>query len=101
MIQLPSSVADFTNPAMAADIERYIQSPGTPALERVKLMKLVWDAIGSEFAGRHAQYEMFYAGAPFVTKGHMFRNYDFAGASALVQRALDGYDATGRLPVTE
>jgi 4-hydroxyphenylacetate 3-monooxygenase len=97
VIQLPSSVADFANPAMAADIERYIQSPGTPAKERVKLMKLVWDAIGSEFAGRHAQYEMFYAGAPFVTKGHMYRNYDFTGAKSLVQRALDGYDLGGRV----
>jgi 4-hydroxyphenylacetate 3-monooxygenase len=107
VIQVPSSVHDFKNPVMAADIERYVQSPGTPALERVKLMKLIWDAIGSEFAGRHAQYEMFYAGAPFVTKGHMYRNYDFAGANELVQRALDGYDAGGRrvdeahaLPVT-
>jgi len=98
VIQLPSSVADFANPAMAADIERYIQSPGTPAHDRVKLMKLVWDAIGSEFAGRHAQYEMFYAGAPFVTKGHMYRNYDFAGAKELVQRALAGYDTAGRAP---
>ena len=79
-----------------ADIERYIQSPGTPALERVKLMKLIWDAIGSEFAGRHAQYEMFYAGSPFVTKGHMYRNYDFSGANKLVQSALDGYDTKGR-----
>ena len=100
VIQLPSSVGDFQNPIMAADIERYIQSPGTPAPERVKLMKLIWDAIGSEFAGRHAQYEMFYAGAPFVTKGHMYRNYDFAGADDLVRRALDGYDAAGRLPVS-
>jgi 4-hydroxyphenylacetate 3-monooxygenase len=100
VIQTPSSVEDFSNPLIAADIERYVQSPGVPALERVKLMKLVWDAIGSEFAGRHAQYEMFYAGAPFVTKGHIFRNYDFAGASDLVQRALDGYDAAGRLPAT-
>jgi 4-hydroxyphenylacetate 3-monooxygenase len=97
VIQLPSSVGDFANSGMAADIERYIQSPGTPATTRVKLMKLVWDAIGSEFAGRHAQYEMFYAGAPFVTKGHMFRNYDFSGAKDLVQRALAGYDANGRL----
>jgi 4-hydroxyphenylacetate 3-monooxygenase len=96
VIQLPSSVEDFADPAIAADIERYIQSPGTPAKERVKLMKLVWDAIGSEFAGRHAQYEMFYAGAPFVTKGHMYRNYDFSGATALVERALDGYDLGGR-----
>src|ERR1019366_2931071 len=45
VIQVPSSVEDFSNPAMAADIERYIQSPGTSAMERVKLMKLVWDAI--------------------------------------------------------
>ena len=97
VIQLPSSVEDFMNPAIAADIERYIQSPGTPAKERVKLMKLVWDALGSEFAGRHAQYEMFYAGAPFVTKGHMYRNYDFAGAKALVERALAGYDLAGRV----
>ena len=97
VIQLPSSVDDFLNPAIAADIERYIQSPGTPAKERVKLMKLVWDALGSEFAGRHAQYEMFYAGAPFVTKGHMYRNYDFAGAKSLVERALGGYDLTGRV----
>jgi 4-hydroxyphenylacetate 3-monooxygenase len=101
VIQLPSSVEDFTNPGMAADINRYIQSPGTPAMQRVKLMKLVWDAIGSEFAGRHAQYEMFYAGAPFVTKGHMYRNYDFAGAGALVKRALDGYDTSGRLADAE
>lgn len=100
VIQTPSSIDDFGNPLIAADIERYVQSPGVPALERVKLMKLVWDAIGSEFAGRHAQYEMFYAGAPFVTKGHIFRNYDFAGANDLVQRALDGYDAAGRLPAT-
>ena len=97
VIQLPSSVEDFMNPEIAADIERYIQSPGTPAKERVKLMKLVWDALGSEFAGRHAQYEMFYAGAPFVTKGHMYRNYDFAGAKSLVERALAGYDLTGRV----
>ena len=101
VIQLPSSVADFANPEMAKDIERYIQSPGTTAQTRVKLMKLVWDAIGSEFAGRHAQYEMFYAGAPFVTKGHMYRNYDFGGAKDLVQRALAGYDMNGRTERTE
>lgn len=96
LIQLPSSVADFDNPEIAADLERYVTSPGTGAEARTKLLKLAWDAIGSEFAGRHAQYEMFYAGAPFITKTHMFRAYDFAGANALVQAALDGYDRGGR-----
>lgn len=98
LIQLPSSVEDFKNPEIAADLERYVQSPGTSAHDRVKLMKLAWDAIGSEFAGRHAQYEMFYAGAPFITKTHMFRHYDFAGATELVERALAGYDVEGRIP---
>ena len=92
LIQLPSSVADFANPAIAADLERYVQSPGYAAVDRVKLLKLAWDAIGSEFAGRHLQYEMFYSGAPFVTKTHMYRTYDFAGAQALVRAALGGYD---------
>ena len=49
-------------------------------------MKLAWDAVGSEFGGRHTQYEMFYAGAKFVTTAHCFRRYDWAGA----ERILDG-----------
>ena len=97
VIQLPSSVEDWKNPAIAADMNRYVQSPGTPATDRVKLFKMAWDALGSEFAGRHAQYEMFYAGAPFITKMHMYRHYDFTGAKELVGRALDGYDMDGRI----
>ncbi len=30
--------------------------------ERIKIMKLLWDAIGTEFGGRHELYEMNYAG---------------------------------------
>src|SRR5438094_107733 len=33
------------------------------AVERTKLMKLLWDAIGTEFGGRHELYERNYAGA--------------------------------------
>lgn len=88
LIQLPSSVADFDNPEIAADIERYVQSPGFTAKERVALMKLAWDMIGSEFAGRHHQYELFHAGAPFIVKGHSYRAYDFDRARALVADAL-------------
>src|SRR5207253_735479 len=31
--------------------------------DRVKLMKLLWDAIGSEFGSRHELYEINYAGS--------------------------------------
>jgi 4-hydroxyphenylacetate 3-monooxygenase len=94
VLQLPSSVKDLTSEVTRPDIERYVQSPGVPSEERVKLFKLAWDIIGSEFAGRHQQYEMFYAGAPFVVKGaYTFRNYDYASAVDKVQKFLDGYAA--------
>jgi 4-hydroxyphenylacetate 3-monooxygenase len=91
LIQLPSSVKDFANPQIAADLHRYVQSPGTPSDQRVKLLKLVWDLIGSEFGSRHHQYEMFYAGAPFVTKMRMFDMYDFSRGERLVDHALASY----------
>jgi len=92
VLQVPSSVADLTNPETRADIDRYVYSPGAPAEERVKLFKLVWDAVGSEFAGRHHQYELFYAGAPFVVKGYAFRNYGFDQPVSEVDSFLAGYD---------
>lgn len=94
LIQLPSSVADFANPEIAADLHRYVQSPGTESEDRVKLLKLVWDLVGSEFASRHHQYEMFYAGAPFLVKMRMFDMYDFSRGNDLVDAALASYNLT-------
>ncbi|MEO1470877.1 MAG: 4-hydroxyphenylacetate 3-hydroxylase C-terminal domain-containing protein, partial [Pseudomonadota bacterium] len=52
------------------------------------LMKLAWDAIGSEFASRHTQYEMFYGGASYVNHAHMWRCHDWASGSLMVEKAL-------------
>src|SRR6266705_1336384 len=43
-------------------IDRYYRGTGATALQRIKLFKLLWDAIGSEFGGRHELYERNYAG---------------------------------------
>ncbi|MDT7614053.1 MAG: 4-hydroxyphenylacetate 3-monooxygenase, partial [Pseudonocardiales bacterium] len=91
VLQVPSSVEDMRNPETRADIDRYIYSPNAPAEERIKLFKLVWDAVGSEFGGRHHQYEMFYAGAPFVVKGYAFRNYGFEDTLADIDAFLASY----------
>jgi 4-hydroxyphenylacetate 3-monooxygenase len=91
-LQVPSSYKELLNPATAPDMERYIRSTGVPAEERIKLMKLVWDLVGSEFGGRHHQYEMFYAGAPFVARGYVVRNYRLEEAVALVDEFLASYD---------
>jgi len=89
LIMLPASVADLENPETAADIARTQSSPATDATGRVKFFKLAWDAVGSEFASRHVQYEKFYAGAQFVTRGHAFRTFDWEASARLVDGVLD------------
>ena len=59
--------------------------------DKVKFLKACWDAVGSEFGSRHQQYEMFYAGARFVTAGHSFRTYDWNGATGMVENLLASY----------
>jgi 4-hydroxyphenylacetate 3-monooxygenase len=88
MITLPSSLKDFENPDEAPDIERFFRSASTDARDRVALMRLAWDVIGTEFGGRHQQYEKFYGGASFLVKMNVFRFYDFPRATALVDKAL-------------
>lgn len=92
VIQVPSSYKELVNDETRPDMERYVQSPGTPSVERVKLFKLAWDVVGSEFGGRHHQYEMFYAGAPFVAKGYAYRNYGYDEVVEDVNEFLDSYD---------
>ena len=63
LIYLPSSARDFRNPAIDPYLARYVRgSHGIGYRERIKIMKLLWDAIGTEFGGRHELYEMNYAG---------------------------------------
>ncbi len=69
LIMLPSSVQDFADPELRNLIEKTQQSPVTSSEGRVKFFKLAWDAVGSEFASRHSQYEMFYAGASLRDQG--------------------------------
>lgn len=90
MISLPSSVRDYENPEIAADLEKYVTSVGVHPHERVALMKMAWDVIGTEFGGRHQQYEKFYGGASFLVKQNMMRNYDFDYGKHLVDDALQG-----------
>ncbi len=92
MIMLPSSIEDFTNPEMAGYIAKTQRSPATDSVGRVKLFKLAWDAVGSEFGSRHQQYEMFYAGATMVTRGHAFRTYDWDRAVGMVDGLMATYD---------
>ena len=92
MIMMPPSVADFGNAETASFIHRTQRSPVAEPKDKVKLFKLAWDAVGSEFGSRQAQYEMFYAGGPFVTRGRSFQNYDWSTVTDMVDGLLGAYD---------
>jgi 4-hydroxyphenylacetate 3-monooxygenase len=88
-------VKDFANPDIARYIEKTQRSPVVDPIERVKLFKLAWDAVGSEFGSRHLQYEMFYGGATMVTRGYSYRAYDWDRAVSQVDSFLGGYGLSG------
>jgi 4-hydroxyphenylacetate 3-monooxygenase len=92
LIMLPSSVLDFGNPEMTAIINKTQRSATLAPEQKVKFLKAAWDAVGSEFGSRHTQYEMFYAGARFVTCSHSFRTFDWKSAGGLLDALLSSYD---------
>jgi len=92
LIMVPSSANDFSNEEIANLISNTQKSPATDSKGRVKLFKLAWDAIGSEFGSRHLQYEMFYSGANMVTRGHSYRNYNWQRSLNMVDQFMAGYD---------
>ena len=55
--------------------------------------------MGSEFAGRQAQYELFYAGGRAqATSVRAYRAFDFEAAKRRVDACLAGYDLPGAAP---
>jgi 4-hydroxyphenylacetate 3-monooxygenase len=97
LIMLPSSLHDFEDPMLAKIIRTTQRSAAMAPEQKVKFLKAAWDAVGSEFGSRHMQYEMFYAGARFVTAGHSFRTFDWDVATGMVDSMTASYDLESEL----
>jgi 4-hydroxyphenylacetate 3-monooxygenase len=100
LIYLPSSAKDLANPEIDRYLVRYVRgSGGMGHVERIKIMKLLWDATGTEFAGRHALYELNYAGAPEEVRLQVLKGAErggqLAAMEALVERCMADYDQNG------
>ncbi len=93
--QMPADISVVDDPVMKETFEKYWSVPGQSAIDRMKLYKLAWDLIGSEFAGRHIQYERFYAGPSFVVTNYSYLNAPWDAFDGLVDDILEGYDAGG------
>ena len=91
VFQMPADISVMADPAMRSDFETFWQTPQLGALERMKLFKLAWDLVGSEFAGRHAQYEKFYAGASFIIRNHNYREAPWEAYHKVVDDLMASY----------
>ncbi|OCA53699.1 4-hydroxyphenylacetate 3-monooxygenase, oxygenase component [Photorhabdus namnaonensis] len=100
LIYLPSSVRDMNNPEIDKYLARYVRgSNGIDHVERIKILKLMWDAIGSEFGGRHELYEINYAGSQDEIRMQCLRHAHGSGNMKkmmdMVDRCLADYDQHG------
>jgi 4-hydroxyphenylacetate 3-monooxygenase len=90
--QVPADISVLGNPALAEKFEEYWSTPDDSAVERMKLQKLAWDLLGTDFAGRHAQYEKFYAGPSFVVTNYSYIYCEWEALNDRLQETLDSYD---------
>jgi 4-hydroxyphenylacetate 3-monooxygenase len=92
IFQMPADITVMHDAKLKQMFETYWQTPQLGAVARMKLYKLAWDLIGSEFAGRHLQYEKFYAGASFIVRNHSFREAPWEGFHKVVDDLMGTYD---------
>ena len=90
--QVPADISVLGDPALAEKFEEYWSTPDETAVQRMKVQKLAWDLLGTDFAGRHTQYEKFYAGPSFVVTNYSYIYCNWEALDDRLQETLDGYD---------
>lgn len=99
LIFQPSSSRDFQSPELRPYLDKYMSSSTGDSVERIKIMKMLWDAIGTEFAGRHELYERNNYGNHEVIRMHsLFEGRDNGtvdGLKAFVETCMSDYDLEG------
>jgi 4-hydroxyphenylacetate 3-monooxygenase len=70
---MPGDASLLDDPALKAEFEENFATPYMEPVARWKLLKLAWDLVGSEFAGRHQLYERFYAGTSTIVRSQNHR----------------------------
>lgn len=93
VFQMPASASVMRDPALNAIFSEFWATDAESAADRMKLYKLAWDLLGSEFASRHLQYENFYAGPSFVVRAYSMRHAPWSHFDEVVTGLMAGYEA--------
>ena len=99
LLVTPSSYKDLQSPDLRPLLDKYYRGSSSSAEERVKLFKLIWDAIGTEFGARHELYEINYSGNHEQIRLDVAnvsrRKGILAGCKGLVEKCMSDYDLDG------
>jgi 4-hydroxyphenylacetate 3-monooxygenase len=100
LLVAPSSYKDLKNEELRPLIDKYYRGSSGTAEERVKLFKLIWDAIGTEFGARHELYEINYSGnheqvrmdvVKFSQRNKLVEEFTAMAESCMAEYDLDGW----------
>ncbi|NDK90732.1 Pyoverdin chromophore biosynthetic protein pvcC [Gordonia desulfuricans] len=100
LIYLNSHADDWKNPDVAPYLDQYVRgSNGIAAIDRVQLLKLLWDAVGTEFGGRHELYERNYGGDHEAVRFQTLFAYQASGQDlalkGFAEQCMSEYDVDG------
>lgn len=100
LIYTNSNSADFANDELHGYLDTYARgSGGADGTERMKVIKLIWDAMGSEFGSRHELYERNYGGSHEMVRMLTYKGAMANGQAesfiAMVDECMSEYDLNG------
>lgn len=93
VFQMPADSSLLKDEHLRETFETYWSVPGQSASDRMKLLNLAWDLLGSDFAGRHMQYEKFYAGPAFAMNSYSYHDGPWDEWAGTVNELMASYDA--------
>ena len=83
-LMLTPSEADLADP-LAADIEKYYQGTNIAGTERVRLFRLAWNLVGTQFGSRQTLYERYFNSDVVQLRQRRYAQYDYSRAEESVR----------------
>ena len=91
-LMLTPTEDDVAGP-ISDSIAKYYQGAGIDARERIRLFRLAWDLVGTQFGSRQALYERFFNGDVVQLRQRRFASYDYTRAKEAVRSFLERNEA--------
>lgn len=73
--------------------DRYFQGANIPAYEKVRLFRIVWDLIGTEFGSRSTLYERYFNGDVVRLRQLRYASYDYTKALGSLNSFIENLEA--------